>query len=588
MAYKVTPAWTAISMVENQVKAMRQRVFNPISALEIQYMEVLNTILNKPYWWDQMEDSEILSQWMEEIDEQLRSQYIEEVIPYLDDMVILLDEDVYLKLSDCQAFLMDELRDLSARMQSTFGPVISPTTAHGVFFSDQIIPWSLNDAVKHLSSLLTADLGDVRQSGNGQVLDLIDPSLYCLRFDDTMMSTKPLRAFGEKSIPNNYAQDEPSISKKYAWLPSEFAVDEGKVRIRSYINNLNPRRYWNMYPVIAQVFEHILPMFNMTMESVNARNFDIYLWYSSLRISVDERNLIQSREDYVDMLWASYQADYNENSDRVDDDFKFQWKRQEYDRLDNNLDDDPRPVSIPTFGSYEPERSYIVYPDTIDPKENKHQNLQVIVKMSTIELTPENPCFEGGSWQMEGMVNEAILATAIYYYDIENITESRLSFRHIFDPVNLYYEHNEHRGVEVVYGFKNEVSDNVQPSGFILAEQNCCVVFPSCHHYRVEPFELADMTKNGHRKILSFFLVDPSVRIPSTMFVPPQQKEEVHRILRHCLPRKLHDDLLVIILSFVPGLLAKEEAVHHAHELLEERKISDREGYPGVSQIRLM
>jgi hypothetical protein len=573
MASCVTPAWTAILVVQSKLNQLQERYFDPINVLELQYMEILNSILNKPNWWEKIENPEIVAKWMQEIDQQLNI----DALPYSDDMVMLQEETAFLTLSKCQAFLMDELKDLSARVQSKPGPVISPTTALGVFISDQIMPWSLNDAVKHLSSLLTADIGDMRLSGNSQVLDLIHPSLYCLRYDNTMMSHAPLRAFGEKAIAKSGAIHDDSISKKYMWLPSEFAVNEGKVTIRSYINNLNPRLYWNMYPVIAQVFEHVLPMFHMTMEALN--------FETSTRISLDSSDVLQSKDEYIADLWAKYKAEHeNDPEDDPNTLSEDEFNDQAYENL---YDDDTRCVNIPSLPDYKPDNSHIAYPDIFDTSKYKQQNLQVVVKMSAIELTPENPSFKGGSWHLEGMVNEAIIATAIYYYDIENITESRLSFRHIFDPTNLDYEQNDHRGVEAVYGIQNNVSDNVQPSGFILAKPNRCVVFPNCHHHRVEPFELADKTKKGHRKIFCFFLVDPSVRVPSTMFVPPQQKEEVHRILRHCLPRKLNDDLVVIILNFVPGLLTKEEAIHHAHELSEERKISDREGYPGVSQIFL-
>jgi hypothetical protein len=147
-----------------------------------------------------------------------------------------------------------------------------------------------------------------------------------------------------------------------------------------------------------------------------------------------------------------------------------------YDKMENY---DPRVVNVPSFGGYDRAFVYIVHPVTFESSKYKQQNLQVIVKMSAIELTPENPCFKGGSWHLEGMVNEVILATAIYYYDIENITESRLSFRHLYDSMTLACSapKYDHRGVEVVYGIKNEVTDNVQPSGFIVAKPNRCVVF---------------------------------------------------------------------------------------------------------------
>lgn len=46
-----------------------------------------------------------------------------------------------------------------------------------------------------------------------------------------------------------------------------------------------------------------------------------------------------------------------------------------------------------------------------------------------LELSPEKPDYNGGSWHMEGQINERICASALYYYDCENITESFLAFR---------------------------------------------------------------------------------------------------------------------------------------------------------------
>lgn len=62
----------------------------------------------------------------------------------------------------------------------------------------------------------------------------------------------------------------------------------------------------------------------------------------------------------------------------------------------------------------------------------KYKNLskcQVIVKLANIELTPDSPIYEGGSWHLEGLPTENIIATGIYYYEIDNITESTLNFR---------------------------------------------------------------------------------------------------------------------------------------------------------------
>ena len=44
------------------------------------------------------------------------------------------------------------------------------------------------------------------------------------------------------------------------------------------------------------------------------------------------------------------------------------------------------------------------------------RTLKVIVKLANIALTPEKPDNNGGAWHVEGMGNEAIVATVIYYF----------------------------------------------------------------------------------------------------------------------------------------------------------------------------
>ena len=62
-------------------------------------------------------------------------------------------------------------------------------------------------------------------------------------------------------------------------------------------------------------------------------------------------------------------------------------------------------------------------------EEFKDRGLQVIFKLANIHLDPSKPEYEGGTWHVEGALNEHICATALYYYDQENITDSHLSFR---------------------------------------------------------------------------------------------------------------------------------------------------------------
>ncbi|KAL1979846.1 hypothetical protein VTN96DRAFT_5054 [Rasamsonia emersonii] len=88
-----------------------------------------------------------------------------------------------------------------------------------------------------------------------------------------------------------------------------------------------------------------------------------------------------------------------------------------------------RQLILPEPGEFE-SGSMMTGDWKVDLRKEFHENgLQVIVKLANIELTPEKPEYEGGSWHVEGQLNEHICATALYYYSNENITPSTLSFR---------------------------------------------------------------------------------------------------------------------------------------------------------------
>lgn len=60
--------------------------------------------------------------------------------------------------------------------------------------------------------------------------------------------------------------------------------------------------------------------------------------------------------------------------------------------------------------------------------------------------------YPGGSWHVEGMANERIIASGIYYYDSENITESRLAFRAAVGQGNINYLQGDGLGLSRTYG----------------------------------------------------------------------------------------------------------------------------------------
>ncbi|KAJ2459351.1 hypothetical protein GGF42_001519 [Coemansia sp. RSA 2424] len=125
------------------------------------------------------------------------------------------------------------------------------------------------------------------------------------------------------------------------------------------------------------------------------------------------------------------------------------------------------------------------------------------------------------------MANERIIATGIYYYDVENTAESSLKFRESVDAT-FDYETNDQYGMECVYGVydggDDGMNDLLQEIGHVEIKSGRCIVFPNIYQHQVSSFRLADPTKPGHRKSLTFFFIDPATRIPSTEIVPPQQQ----------------------------------------------------------------
>jgi len=54
-------------------------------------------------------------------------------------------------------------------------------------------------------------------------------------------------------------------------------------------------------------------------------------------------------------------------------------------------------------------------------REYRDTGLRVYVKIQSIEVDVDNPVVPAGEWALEGMFNEHIIATSIYFFDIEDV-----------------------------------------------------------------------------------------------------------------------------------------------------------------------
>jgi hypothetical protein len=147
----------------------------------------------------------------------------------------------------------------------------------------------------------------------------------------------------------------------------------------------------------------------------------------------------------------------------------------------------------------------------------------VIPKIATTILTPDNPSSKGTSWHLEGIREENIICTGIYYVDINNITQSKLKFRTtITQHMDVDYAQCCDANVYQHYGLGENSNKNGNETettmelGEINTNSGMSIVFPNCFQHKVESFELNDKTKEGHRLILVFFLIDPETQVLST------------------------------------------------------------------------
>ena len=121
----------------------------------------------------------------------------------------------------------------------------------------------------------------------------------------------------------------------------------------------------------------------------------------------------------------------------------------------------------------------------------------------------------------------------------------------------------------------------MQIIGDVIAKTHRCVAFPNLYQHQVQPFRLEDPTKPGHRKILVFFLVDPTQRILSATDVAPQQREWVTDAMYNAGQNspfaKLPIELLTIISSENKEAMTRSEAEMYRKDLMSESIIAVEE-----------
>ncbi|KAJ6466047.1 hypothetical protein C8R47DRAFT_1154290 [Mycena vitilis] len=513
-------------------------------------------IRSKPEWQRKITDSAIMEKWRKEALDQKGSLRIEEQMTATMVNYVLTELPGYARLSE----------PLS-------GIECGPFDA--IWYSDRLISNQVSDrlraAVADLENV-PEHLKDWHPGANGQVLDLVHPSLYCIVYGQTTYADLTPLQPPEYTPPETMGWDDwdrtVPVSDKFCWLPSDFSVDAtgGSVKLVSpYINNLHPTKHKTLYPLIESVLSAFIPLFERVLSQINGENQDLY------RDIVPGSGRIKTK--MTSGTWTGYNRKYaGVTVPCIWSKGDVEWEEGMSDAQYNKLREEAPKVLPEAFEEYAGELE-----KTIVPYSLRGKTVQCIIKLANIHLTPEDPEYQGGSWHVEAMLNERIVASGIYYYDEANISESRLAFRVTTgDPV--YHEQNDALCMRLLYGMKRE-SHCCQDLGSIATTAGRALAWPNVYQHRVAPFRLVDPKKPGHRKILAIFLVDPSIEpIPSATDIPPQQAdwafdalEEARRDPRSrfsCLPPELSD----LVRNNLPDtVMTRDEAEEYRLELMKER-----------------
>lgn len=267
-----------------------------------------------------------------------------------------------------------------------------------VWKSDTLIPHNLLSKLLQGVSVLE-DVPDHEKDwhpgSEGQVLDLIHPSLYPLVYKSSLEKNP---STGEFTLikPQPPYDSIKTYSEKYTWIPSDFVISadkRAKLIPGTYINNLHPDDYGTtLYPVIEDVLSLAVPMFERVLSDLKRPLTKFRIRSKSEWIFTNFRHI---SVNIIPCIWRlkGHSTGPPLPGPNID---TTEWEDEDYEKYQETQRKKlPRPL-----------REYDGALDRIRDSPAVSlggSTIQVICKMANIVLTPGNPRYPGGSWHVEGM-----------------------------------------------------------------------------------------------------------------------------------------------------------------------------------------
>ena len=153
-------------------------------------------------------------------------------------------------------------------------------------------------------------------------------------------------------------------------------------RITSYINNLHPKKERGLYQLIERLIDAAIPLWNVALAPLGDESFNhqLRIKYTAVEYDLDRYTWPESEK---------LQRGPGE------DDYSYWEREEEWIKANRNL------VYPEPEEEFQPRQP----PSSLDLKtEFCQRGLQVIIKLANIQLTPEKPDYDGGTWHVEGQM----------------------------------------------------------------------------------------------------------------------------------------------------------------------------------------
>ncbi|KAG9042774.1 hypothetical protein FS837_010393 [Tulasnella sp. UAMH 9824] len=513
-----------------------------LTLTDLRMIDLSYALRSKPSWWAKYNDPTIRTKWKEEA---------------------LRHEIRGGKLSEAEVdWVLDELEDLAKMRDDATG--IQSSCYVRVYESDKLIPEQLKASLVAAARVfedVPEEDKDWHPRSDNMVLDLVHPSLFCTVYGRTLAWTTDQQGKRQLELLEHPVKDQDSwsYSEKFSWIPTDFQLGQNgePAKALSHINNMHPEHHKALIHGIESLIGRFSLLWDRVLTDLYRPNEDKL---SGRGRVVGSYKWVEGENGPPRLTWK----DWEELSAE-------EWHRR------HNAWEESKIIVVPTVDKRGYRGSGTDITHRIHTYSIQGKKVQVIVKLANIHLTPEKPEYPGGKWHVEGMANERIVASGIYYYDSENITESQVAFRQPVSFVGVDYERGDGRAIELTWGLEWGAGSN-QVIGAVKTAADRCIAFPNIYQHQVSSFKLIDPSKPGHRKIVALFLVDPEKRIPSTMDIPPQQSHWAREAIRDSLVQDkqsvkipLPVELADMVADNVESVMTMDEAKAYREQLMDER-----------------